>query len=102
MLQRQHAKAPVQGVLTDSSAMVATVSGVAMALLPLDYLVWTEAVAEPSSEIAERARKELGAGGLEMHLTGQASERARQELATLGWSLRERVPLGASVETAGK
>ena len=102
MLQRQHAKAPVQGVLTDSRAMVATVSGVAMALLPLDYLVWTEAVAEPSSEIAERARKELGAGGLEMHLTGQASERARQELATLGWSLRERVPLGASVETAGK
>ena len=80
MLQRQHAKAPVQGVLTDSRAMVATVSGVAMALLPLDYLVWTEAVAEPSSEIAERARKELGAGGLEMHLTGQASERAARSL----------------------
>ena len=92
MLQRQHAGAPVQEVLTDSRAMVATVSGVAMALLPLDYLAWTEAVAEASSEIAERARKELGAGGLEMHVTGQASERARQELKTLGWGLRERVP----------
>ncbi len=82
--------------------MVATVSGVAMALLPLDYLAWTEAVAEASSEIAERARKELESGGLEMHLTGQTSERAGQELETLGWSLRERVPPGAFVETAGK
>ena len=76
MLQRQHSALPAQEVLTDSRAMVATVSGVAMVLLPLDYLAWTEHVSEASSEIAERATKELGASGLEMHLTGQASERA--------------------------
>ncbi len=76
MLQRQHSALPAQEVLTDSRAMVATVSGVAMVLLPLDYLAWTEHVSEASSEIAERATKELGASGLERHLTGQASERA--------------------------
>jgi hypothetical protein len=84
----------VTEVLTDSRAMVALSGGRATALLPLDYLAWTEPVAKAATEIAERARTQLGAKGLQMQLTGQASERARKELQTLGWALQEKVSAG--------
>ena len=61
-------------------------------MLPLDYLAWTEPVAKAAAEIAERAKKELGAKGLQMQLTGQVSPQARKELQGLGWALKEGVP----------
>ena len=91
MLKRQHSQAPVKEVLTDSRAMVAASGGRAVALLPLDYLAWTRPVSETATEIAKRAKEELGASGLEMHLTGQTSARARTELQTIGWRLKESV-----------
>ncbi|MCG6928602.1 MAG: hypothetical protein LJF30_25260, partial [Acidobacteria bacterium] len=94
MLRRQHEEGPVSAVLTDSRAMVALAGGRAIALLPLDYVAWTEAVAGAAAEIAERAKKELGATGLEMQLTGTASDRARKETQALGWTLKEKVPAG--------
>jgi hypothetical protein len=95
MLQRQHGQGAVSAVLTDSRAMVALSGGRAVALLPLDYLAWTEPVAQAATEIAARAKKELGATGLEMQLTGQASERARKELQGLGWTLKEKASSGS-------
>jgi hypothetical protein len=95
MLKRQHGESPVSAVLTDSRAMVALSGGRGVALLPLDYLAWTEAVAESAAEIAERAKKELGAKGLQMQLTGQVSARARAELQSLGWVLKEKASAGA-------
>lgn len=95
MLKRQHEKGPVSAVLTDSRAMVALAGGKAMALLPLDYVAWTESVAGAAAEMAERAKKELGATGLEMQLTGTASERARKEIQALGWALTEKAPAGS-------
>jgi hypothetical protein len=92
MLKRQHGEGAVSSVLTDSRAMVGLSGGRAIALLPLDYLAWTEPVSEAAAEIAARAKKELGAAGLEMHLTGQASAKARTELQSIGWSLKEGVP----------
>lgn len=92
MLQRQHGETPVSSVLTDSRAMVAVSGGRAVALLPLDYLAWTEPVAKTAAEIAQRAKTELGAKGLQMQLTGQVSTEARKELQGLGWALKERVP----------
>jgi hypothetical protein len=44
----------------DSRAMVGLAGGRAVALLPLDYVAWTEPVAEASGEIAERARRSWG------------------------------------------
>ena len=70
--------------------MVALSGNRAIALLPLDYLSWTEPVAQAVAEIVERAKNELGASDLEMQLTGRASERARSELQELGWMLSER------------
>jgi hypothetical protein len=95
MLKRQHGETPVKQVLTDSRALVASSGGRGVALLPLDYLAWTEQVAKAATEIAERATTELGAAGLEMQLTGRVSERARKELQTLGWALKERVSGGS-------
>jgi hypothetical protein len=91
MLEWQHGEAGVSAVLMDSRALVGVAEGRAVALLPLDYVAWTEPVAEAGAEIAERAKKELGASGLEMHLTGQASARARTELQSIGWRLKEGV-----------
>ncbi len=83
MLQRRGSEGEVTSVLTDSRAMVGLSGGRAIALLPLDYLAWTEPVSKDAAEIAARAKLELGASGLEMQLTGRASERARKELR--GW-----------------
>ena len=90
MLQRQHGGGAVTSILGDSRAMVALSGNRAIALLPLDYLSWTEPVAQAVAEIVERAKNELGASDLEMQLTGRASERARSELQELGWTLSER------------
>ena len=69
--------------------MVGLSGGWAIALLPLDYLAWTEQVSKATAEIAARAKKELGASGLEMQLTGRASASARKELQKLGWVVKE-------------
>jgi hypothetical protein len=94
MLKRRHGESPVKQVLLDSRAMVASSGGRGVALLPLDYVAWTEPVSEAAAEIAERAKKELGAGELEMQLTGQVSSRSRRELEALGWVVTEHVPGG--------
>jgi len=97
MLQALHAAEPVSAVLTDSRAMVAkTQAGKAVALLPLDYVAWTANVKQAGAEIAQRTKKELGAGGLEMRLTGKASPRATKELTALGWAVQEGVALPGS------
>jgi len=98
MLKRQHGESPVSAVLTDSRALVGLSGGRAVALLPLDYLAWTESVAESAAEIAERAKKELGAKGLQMQLTGQVSTRARKELQGLGWALKEKASAGGPAD----
>ena len=96
MLLRQHGQSAVEAVLTDSNAMVAlSEGGQAMVLFPLDYVPWTEHVAEVTLEITQRAREELGASRIRMHLTGRLSERARIELETQGWALDEGVPAGS-------
>jgi len=44
--------------------------------------------------VAERAKSELHANRVELHLTGRVSNRARSELKALGWSITENVPYG--------
>ncbi|MGD8895754.1 MAG: hypothetical protein PVJ73_06945 [Acidobacteriota bacterium] len=96
MLQRQHGEGAVSAVLTDSRAMIALSGRRAVALLPVDYLSWTEPVAQAATEIVARAREELGATGLRMQLTGQVSAQARKELEALGWALTEKAPGGVA------
>lgn len=90
LLQRLHQSEPVEKVLADSRALIAkTRDGRAVALLPLDSLRWTEAFANAVKQAGARARAELGAKSLELRLSGRVSDRARQELKALGWSVVE-------------
>jgi hypothetical protein len=93
MLQRLHATSPVAAVLEDSNAMVArTAAGRVVALLPLDWIPWTEATDKAASEIDARAKSELGAKALEVELTGKLSDEARRQLAAKGWKVHEDAP----------
>jgi hypothetical protein len=93
MLAALHARDRVEAVLPDSRAMVAGVGDrKAVALLPLDSIHWTEASRRALSEIAERARKELSAGTLEIELTGRMTPRAKKEAEGLGWKVAQGVP----------
>jgi hypothetical protein len=95
MLRRQHKEAPVKKVLTDSNALVALSGGRGVALLPLDHVAWTERVSEVSAEVAERAKTELGAKGLQMQVSGKVSSNARTGLQGLGWAVQEGASLGS-------
>jgi hypothetical protein len=90
MLTRFHNKTPVVELLTDSRALVAkTRDDRATILLPLDWVRWTEAYEKALREAGRRARQELGATKFEIQLTGQMSEIAKKETATLGWAVVE-------------
>jgi hypothetical protein len=52
---------------------------------PLDYLSWVEDVAGLA------AREDMQVKSREVLLTGRASPRAKRELETRGWTVRERV-----------
>jgi hypothetical protein len=88
MLQHEHAREPVKGILTDSRAMVAMgAGGRARALLPLDWVSWTAATHAALREMSDRTRKELGATRLDLALTGRPSDLARRELKQLGFTV---------------
>ena len=96
MLARFHKTAPVAAVLTDSRALVAkTKDGRAVALLPVDWISWTEAFDKALTEVEKRAKAELGATKLEMRMTGTMSAVAKKEMAARGWTVTENVPLDA-------
>jgi hypothetical protein len=93
MLATLHARDAVSAVLPDSRAMVAAAGGgKTVALLPLDAIRWTEASRAALTEMAERARKELAAGKLEIALTGRMTPRAQKEAEALGWAVKQGVP----------
>jgi hypothetical protein len=92
MLQKLHAQSPVEALLTDTRVMVAkTKDGRALALLPGDYMPWTEKLATGAKELGERTQKEIGATSREIWISGDFSPTAKQELKTLGWGAREKV-----------
>jgi hypothetical protein len=91
MLQHLHAQSPVEAILDDTRVMIAkTKDGRAIALLPGDYLSWTERLANGARELGERTQKELGAKSREIWLMGEISPRAKQELKAMGWGFREK------------
>jgi hypothetical protein len=89
MLQRHHAKTPVDKLLGDSRAIVAAAASNAVLLAPLDFIRSTSTVRNALAEIAGRARRELGASSLTLHVTGTLSDRAMQDAKGAGWTVRE-------------
>ena len=66
--------------------------GRAVILLAVDYIRWSEAFEKSLKEILGRAKSELGASRVELHMTGFASAGAKQQLKALGVTLVEKVP----------
>src|SRR5262245_46565214 len=100
LLAGLHKASPVTAVLEDSRALVARMGDRAVALLPFDYLRWTEALQKAAGEIGGRAKAELGAKVLEVRIAGKVSEGARAGLAEAGWQVKEGVSEGLSVKPA--
>jgi len=95
LLAGLHKTQPVSAILEDSRAMIAKTSdGRAIAMLPFDYVRWTERLAKSALEIAARARQELGATILEADVTGTTSAAAKAGLERAGWKLKENVTEG--------
>jgi hypothetical protein len=69
-------------------------------LLPVDWVRWTEAYEKALVEIEPRAKKELGATKLELHMTGTMSAIAKKEMAARGWTVVENVPSTAELVLA--
>jgi hypothetical protein len=95
LLAGLHKTRPVAAILEDSRALVAkTAGGHAVALLPFDYVRWTERLADSAPELAARSRKELGAQYLEAQVSGTATAAARAGLARAGFKVRMGVTEG--------
>jgi hypothetical protein len=103
MLKALHAKSPVTAILPDSRALVAkTGDGRAVVLLPVDWVRWSADFEKAADEVAARARSELGATSLELHMTGRITKVAKERLATRGWKVTEHVPAPVFASIGGK
>ena len=59
-------------------------------ILNVDYMVWTQDLADHADRITAHARTEFPGARPEVWLTGQMSPRARDELRARGWTVHER------------
>ena len=81
-------QAPLQEILPGTRAATALAKGDRlMVLLPLDYVVWTEAFADAVDEFDERVKKDHASAHVEIWSTGKLSKRAHTELEKLGWAV---------------
>jgi hypothetical protein len=79
-----------------------TSDGRAVVLLPVDWARWTAPFEKAADEIASRAKSELGATSLELHMTGRITKTARERLAARGWTVTENVPASVYALLGGK
>jgi hypothetical protein len=88
-LARMNKTEPVSALLSDSRGVVAKRGTRAVALLPVDWVRWTEEIQRVTTEFAARARRELDATSLEMRITGTATAAAKTGLRAEGWTVKE-------------
>jgi hypothetical protein len=90
MLVRYHTTVEPLGTLTGQGTVTArTRRGAVVVPAPVDYIAWTQRVAEFVR------RPDLKASQRSVWLTGQLSPRARHEITTAGWTVHEDVPWAA-------
>jgi hypothetical protein len=86
LLQREHETSAVTRVLTDSRAIVGLrAGGEAIVVLPFDWLRAAETTGAEFTELARRAKAELGASTLRVVVSGTVTEAATAALAASGW-----------------
>jgi hypothetical protein len=67
-----------------------TANGALVVVLPLDYLVWTEPMAQLITGANQLVSELPGTKEKQVWLTGTISPRARKEIETRGWQVRDR------------
>ncbi len=70
-----------------------TRTGGVIGILPIDALSWTENTARSMRDIVNQSRSAGVAGKAEMHITGQSTALARQQLKALGWTVTDNFKL---------
>ena len=86
LLQREHETSAVTRVLTDSRAIVGLrAGGEAIVVLPFDWLRAAETTGAEFTELARRAKAELGASTLRVVVSGTVTDAASAALAAAGW-----------------
>jgi hypothetical protein len=100
LLSGLHKVEPVAAVLEDSRGLVAKTGARAVVLLPVDWLRWTEQIHKAATDLAARAKRELGATSLEVRVSGGASPAAKAGLQAAGWTVKEGESAGLSVPPA--
>ena len=71
-------------------AVSRSVSGALVVNLPLDYLVWTEPMAQMLTRANQMVNELPGLKEKQVWLTGTLSPRARKEIESRGWQVRDR------------
>ena len=71
-------------------AVSRSVSGALVVNLPLDYLVWTEPMAQMLTLANQMVNELPGIKEKQIWLTGTLSPRARKEIESRGWQVRDR------------
>ena len=74
----------------DPFAAGRTANGALVFNVPVDYLVWTKAVAEAMEGANQLVNKMPDVKGKQLWLTGTLSPRARMEIENRGWVARDR------------
>lgn len=100
LLAGLHKRQRVSAILEDSRAIIARTGTSAVALLPVDWVRWSEELQKAAVDIPPRAKQELGATGLEVRISGTATQTAKAALASLGWKVTEHFTDGLLVTPA--
>jgi len=90
MLERFHRTkgALARLVPANGAAVALTKDGRLVHLVPADYIPWTSQVAQAVDGAVQRAKEDFPSARLEAWITGEASDRTRQELTARGWKIQ--------------
>ena len=89
LLAREHEATPLKEII-GGKPIAMTTKGRALATMPLDYVVWTERVAEFAK------REDLLPHKPTVMVAGRLSPRASEEMKKLGWDVKEGAPLAGA------
>jgi len=90
MLERFHRTkgALARLVPANGAAVALTKDGRLVHLVPADYVPWTSQVAQAVDGAVQRAKEDFPSARLEAWITGETSDRTRQELTARGWKIQ--------------
>jgi hypothetical protein len=77
-------------IKADSLPLLEKADGTVVAILPLDYLEWTQRFANTEGAVSEAIRKIPGIRGKELLVIGKVGPKARKALETRGWKVGEK------------